>query len=80
MRLSPSQGNLPPGADLRPFFFAHADRTDCVNSTLTPAVIEKRVQVRHEVSDPVQVRRILRLAALSSRGRNVTIRLHESPA
>jgi hypothetical protein len=44
-----------PKSSLRGFFIS--DRTDCVNSTPTPAVIEKRVQVRHEVCGPVQIRK-----------------------
>jgi hypothetical protein len=58
------------------FFF---DRNDCVNSTLNPAVIEKRVSVRREVCDPVQIRKNPTTGRQTrGRGLNVTNRLQTS--
>lgn len=54
-RLPKAKGTSPPKQ--LGFFFWRADRTDRVSNAPTPAAIKKRVQVRHEVYDPVQIRK-----------------------
>ena len=39
------------------FFLGQSDRTDRVSNERTPAAVKKRVQVRHVVCDPVQIRK-----------------------